>query len=66
MRYDYDYFPCSHTKACNVLWAVHVKGWSQTKAALVFDLNVGTVNHIVHRRRFSSAVPLPPNEVSLH
>lgn len=52
-------FPCDHRLACHVLWAVRVKGWSQTKAAIVVGLNVGTVNHIVHRRRFRSAHPVP-------
>jgi DNA-directed RNA polymerase specialized sigma24 family protein len=66
MRNEHDFFPCTHTKACNVLWAVYEKGWSQTKAAIVFGLNVGTVNHIIRRKRFSTAVPLPPNDTTLH
>lgn len=66
MRIELDHFPCTHAKACNVLWAVLERGWSQTKAAIVFGLNIGTVNHIIHRRRFASAVPLPPNDTTLH
>ncbi|MBS3648551.1 hypothetical protein KEU06_07905 [Pseudaminobacter sp. 19-2017] len=60
MRTNFDYHPCDHLKACHVLWAVVVNGWSQTRAAIAFNLNVGTVNHIIHGRRFVSAVPLPP------
>jgi hypothetical protein len=65
MRNELDYFPCTQATACHVLWAVDVKGWSQTKAAIVFNLNVGTVNHIVKRKRFESAVPIPPNDTTL-
>lgn len=60
MRSNSDYHPCDPLKAAHVLWGVRVKGWSQTKAAIAFNLNVGTVNHIVHRRRFANAVPVPP------
>jgi hypothetical protein len=52
-------FPCTFRKACNVLWAVFVKGWSQTEAAIVVELNSGTVSHIVRRRRFPYAYPIP-------
>ena len=52
-------FPCAFLKACHVLWAVHVKGWSQTQAAIEIGLNVGTVSHIVRRRRFPRAYPVP-------
>jgi hypothetical protein len=56
-----DYFPCTYEKACNVLWAVQIMGWSQTRAAIVFDLNCGTVSHIVNRHRFQTATPKPPS-----
>jgi DNA-directed RNA polymerase specialized sigma24 family protein len=52
-------FSCNFTKACHVLWAVHVQGLSQTATAILLELNVGTVNHIVHRRRFQGAYPVP-------
>lgn len=52
-------FPCNFTKACHVLWAVHVQGLSQTAAAILLELNVGTVNHIIHGRRFQGAYPVP-------
>ncbi len=51
--------PCTYQMACQVLWAVRVRGWSQTHAAIIVGLNVGTVCHIVHGRRFDQAVPMP-------
>lgn len=54
-----NYHPCDFAKACHVLWAVHVMGWSQTTAAIAVGLNVGTVNHIIHGRRFMQAYPVP-------
>ena len=52
-------FPADHRKACHVLWLVYVGGTSQTEAALLVGLNVGTVCHIVHGRRFPGAYPVP-------
>lgn len=52
-------FPCTFIKACHVLWAVKVKGWSQTKTAIETELNVGTVSHVVNGHRFPEAVPIP-------
>jgi hypothetical protein len=54
-----DRHPCDFAKACNALWAVKVMGWSQTKAAIVLKLNVGTVSHIVRGLRFPTAFPVP-------
>lgn len=53
-------YPCNHRKACYVLWIVLIEGETLTHAALVVGLNVGTVSHIVHRRRFPGAFPIPP------
>ena len=53
-------FPCTHSKACIILWLHHVVCLSQTEIALIVRLNVGTVNHVVHRRRFPSAFPQAP------
>lgn len=53
-------YPCDFRKACHVLWSIWVMGWTQTQAAIFFALNVGTVNHIVHGRRFPRAIPVPP------
>jgi hypothetical protein len=52
-------YPCNFQKACNVVWAVRVKGWSQTKAAIEVGLNVGTVSHVVNGRRHPMAYPIP-------
>jgi len=53
------HYPCTFEKACFVLWAVTVMKWSQTRAAIVVGLNVGTVCHIIHGRRFPGAFPIP-------
>lgn len=50
---------CTFEKACYVLWAVLVMGWTQTQAAIVIGLNVGTVSRVVNRDRFPNAVPKP-------
>jgi hypothetical protein len=52
-------YPLTYKKACYALWAVNVMGWSMTQAAIVIGLNVGTVCHIIHGRRFPNAVPRP-------
>ena len=54
-----DFHPCTFERACWVLWAYQVLNWSQTKIAIELDLNVGTVCHIVHGRRYPSAHPVP-------
>jgi hypothetical protein len=54
------HFPCTFPKACWCLWAVIERGWSQTKAAIAFELNVGTVSHVVNRNRFPDAYPVKP------
>jgi hypothetical protein len=52
-------YACNFIKACKVLYAVKVLGWSQTQTAIFIELNVGTVCHIVHGRRFPAAKPMP-------
>jgi hypothetical protein len=52
-------YPCTFEKACFALWAVNVMGWSQTRTAIVIGLNVGTVCHVIHGRRFPEAFPIP-------
>lgn len=51
------HFPVTFELACKILYAVEVLGMSQTEAAIVLRLNVGSVNHVVHRRRFHGAYP---------
>jgi hypothetical protein len=53
-------YACSLLKACHVLYLVEIEQTTLTHAAIVLGLNVGTVCHIVHRRRFLGAVPIPP------
>ena len=45
--------------ACHALWAVCVKGWTQTATAHVLRLNQGVVSRIVRRLRFPDAYPIP-------
>lgn len=52
-------YPCDSKKAAYVKWAVQLKGWSLTQAAVVVGLNVGTVSHVVHGRRFPAVPPEP-------
>ena len=52
-------FPCTYDKACHVLYAYYVLAWSQTQIAIEVGLNVGTVCHVVHGRRFPGARPVP-------
>ncbi len=52
-------FRATYAKACHVLWLVYEKQVTQTEAAILVQLNVGTVCHIVHGRRFPEAYPVP-------
>lgn len=52
-------YPATFKKACHVLWGVREMGWSQTQVAIETQLSGGTVNHIVHGRRFPDAFPIP-------
>lgn len=52
-------FRCTFNKACHAIWAVKVRGMSQTATAIVLELNVGTVSHVIHGRRFPGAYPVP-------
>lgn len=49
-------FPLTFLKACYVKWLVN-KGFSLTHAAIYCGLNVGTVSHVIHNRRFPGAPP---------
>ncbi len=50
---------CTHDQACCALWLVRFAGLTQSDAAVVLKLNVGTVCHIIHGRRFPDAYPMP-------
>lgn len=45
-------------KAGWVLDLVYQRGYTQSLAAVLVELNVGTVCHIVHGRRFPGAYPI--------
>ena len=53
-------FPCDFKKACEILYAVKVMGWSQTKAAIDLRVNVGTVSKVIRGKRHPDAKPIPP------
>jgi hypothetical protein len=57
-------FPCTFDKACYVLYLVRICGYSLTEAAIRAELNVGTVSHVVHGRRFPNATASPPIRVA--
>lgn len=46
-------------KACHLLWLVEEMGYSQNQAGHIVGVPAGTVNHIIHRRRFPGAFPIP-------
>ena len=56
------HFPCTFEKACHVKYLVGVLGYSLTEAAIRQELNVGTVSHIIHGRRFRDAKAMPPSD----
>jgi predicted methyltransferase len=58
MRND-DYHPCTFEKACHILWAVKVMGWSQTKTSIEVRVNGGDVSRVVRGLRFEDAYPVP-------
>ena len=56
---SHDRFSCDTLKACHILFAVRILKWTQTRAAIFFELNGGYVRKIVRGLRFPSARPLP-------
>ena len=52
---------CNFRKACHALWIVLVEGQTMTHAGIVLGLNVGTISHIIHGRRFPTAYPVQPS-----
>ena len=51
---------CTQDTASYIKYLVEVLGYTQTDAAIILKLNVGTVCHVVHGRRFPSARPVVP------
>ena len=52
------HYRCNFLKACQVKHLVSVLGHTMTHAAIVVGLNVGTVCHIIHGRRFPGSFPI--------
>lgn len=51
--------PCTFEKACHIKYLVYI-GLTLTQAAIVVKVNVGSVCHVVHGRRFPAAFPIAP------
>jgi hypothetical protein len=62
MRDHDDYHPMTFFKACHALYLVKVKRLSQTKAAILLDVNVGQISHVVNGHRYPEAFPVSPDE----
>jgi hypothetical protein len=50
---------CTFLKACHVKWLVLVRGYTQNQAGHIVGVAAGTVNHVIHGRRFPGAFPVP-------
>lgn len=50
---------CTFLKACNAKWLVLVQGYTQSQAAVILEVNQGTLNHVMHGRRFPDSFPIP-------
>ncbi len=46
-------------QACRLLWLVRVKGWTQANAAIEVGISATSASHIVRRRKFPNAWPVP-------
>ncbi len=51
--------PCTFIKACHVKHIVLILRQTMTHAAILVGLNVGTVCHVIHGRRFPESFPIP-------
>ena len=61
MRKKDDFHPLTFEKACQALHLVNVLGLTQTKAAILLDLNVGQISLVVNGKRYPEAYPVPPD-----
>ena len=52
-------YACTLEKAGHIKFALHILGWSMTETAAELRVNVGTVSHVYHGRRFAEAQPVP-------
>jgi hypothetical protein len=53
--------PCGFRKACNILYYYHIVGLNQTQTSIESKVNIGTVNHVIRRRRYKRAYPVAPS-----
>ena len=52
--------PCTFLKACNAKHLVRVQGLTLTHASFIVEVNIGTLSHVMHGRRFPGSFPIPP------
>lgn len=50
---------CTFEKACWAIWLVRFARLTQNRAARLLDVPAGTINHVIHGRRFPGAYPVP-------
>lgn len=50
---------CTFEKACHALWLVRYARLTQSRAGRLLDVPSGTINHVIHGRRFPDAYPVP-------
>jgi predicted transcriptional regulator len=53
-------FPLTFQKASYAKYLVGVESMTQTQAAIMLELNQGSVSHVIHGRRFPFAPPVAP------
>ena len=51
---------CTFLKACHIKYLVLVEGYTLTQASVIVEINIGTLSHILHGRRFHGAFPISP------
>lgn len=54
------HFPLTLKKVAYIKYLTGIVGLSQTQTAIMLELNVGTVNHVVHGHRGPGVPPEPP------
>lgn len=53
-------FPLTPQKAANIKWLARHENLSQTAMAILLELNVGQVSHVINGHRFPEVTPAPP------
>lgn len=53
-------YRCSFLKACHILYAIQILGWTRTQASIILKVNLGTVSRIARGLRFPGAHPVAP------